>query len=45
MALAVRDALIQEWTNGRAALSTDGIAGAARFRDGLGRHGDFDTIK
>ncbi len=42
--LPVRDALIQEWYNGREALSTDGIAGAARFRDGLGRHGDFDKI-
>lgn len=42
--LAVRDALVQEWYNGREALATDGIAGAARFRDGLGRHGDFDTI-
>ncbi len=42
--LPVRDALIQEWYNGREALSKDGIAGAARFRDGLGRHGDFHAI-
>jgi enoyl-CoA hydratase len=43
--LSVRDALIQEWYNGRDALSRDGIAGAARFRDGLGRHGDFSKIE
>jgi enoyl-CoA hydratase len=42
--LAVRDGLIQEWYNGREALSKDGITGAARFRDGLGRHGDFGNI-
>lgn len=42
--LPVRDALIQEWYNGREALSADGIEGAARFRDGLGRHGDFGKI-
>jgi enoyl-CoA hydratase len=40
----VRDALIQEWYNGREALKKDGIAGTARFRDGLGRHGDFGKI-
>jgi enoyl-CoA hydratase/carnithine racemase len=39
--LSVRDALIQEWYNGREALTKDGVAGAARFKDGLGRHGDF----
>jgi enoyl-CoA hydratase len=43
--LPVRDALIQEWYNGRQALMEDGVAGAGRFRDGLGRHGDFDTIR
>lgn len=42
--LPVRDALIKEWYNGREALVTDGIKGAARFRDGLGRHGDFGKI-
>ena len=40
----VRDALIQEWYNGREALVKDGIEGAGRFRDGLGRHGDFGKI-
>src|SRR5207249_3986785 len=42
--LSVRDALIQEWYNGREALIKDGPAGAARFKDGLGRHGDFSKI-
>ncbi|MFO1153094.1 MAG: crotonase/enoyl-CoA hydratase family protein [Rhodospirillales bacterium] len=42
--LPVRDALIQEWYNGREAVLKDGIEGAGRFRDGLGRHGDFDKI-
>ena len=43
--LSVREALIQEWYNGREALIVDGVAGAARFNDGLGRHGDFDKIR
>ena len=42
--LSVRDALIQEWYNGREALIKDGAAGAARFKNGLGRHGDFTKI-
>ena len=42
--LPVRDALIQEWYNGREALVKDGTAGAARFKSGLGRHGDFEKI-
>lgn len=42
--LTVRDALIQEWYNGREALIKDGAAGAGRFSDGLGRHGDFAKI-
>jgi enoyl-CoA hydratase len=42
--LSVRDALIQEWYNGREALVKDGAAGAARFKNGLGRHGDFSKI-
>jgi enoyl-CoA hydratase len=43
--LSVRDGLIQEWYNGREALTTDGVAGAGRFKDGLGRHGDFSRIR
>jgi enoyl-CoA hydratase len=42
--LSVRDALIQEWYNGREALVKDGAAGALRFKNGLGRHGDFTKI-
>ena len=38
------EALIQEWYNGREALIEDGVAGASRFRDGFGRHGDFVRI-
>ena len=43
--LPVRDALVQEWYNGREALIKDGVAGATRFKGGLGRHGDFRKIR
>jgi enoyl-CoA hydratase len=43
--LSVREVLIQEWYNWREALIKDGVAGAARFRDGFGRHRDFIVIK
>jgi enoyl-CoA hydratase len=43
--LSVREGLTQEWYNGREALIADGVAGAARFKSGLGRHGDFDKIR
>jgi len=43
--LTVREALIQEWYNGREALIADGVAGASRFSEGLGRHGDFARIR
>jgi len=43
--LTIREALIQEWYNGREALIEDGVAGAARFSGGLGRHGDFGKIR
>ena len=42
--LPVRDALVQEWYNGRQALIENGVDGATRFKDGLGRHGDFGKI-
>jgi hypothetical protein len=42
--LSVREALIQEWYNGREALIADGVAGAGRFKSGL-RYGDFDKIR
>jgi enoyl-CoA hydratase len=43
--LGVREALTQEWYNGREALVKDGVAGAARFKGGMGRHGDFAKIR
>jgi enoyl-CoA hydratase len=43
--LTVREGLIQEWYNGREALIEDGVAGATRFKSGLGRHGDFQNIR
>ena len=42
--LGVRQALIQEWYNGREAVIKNGVTGASRFKDGLGRHGDFTKI-
>ena len=42
--LNIRDALENEWYNGREALIKDGINGASRFAGGLGRHGDFKEI-
>jgi enoyl-CoA hydratase len=41
----VREALIQEWYNGREALIEDGVPGARLFKAGLGRHGDFAKIR
>ena len=43
--LNIRDALINEWYNGREALIEDGVDGASRFKSGLGRHGAFKNIK
>jgi enoyl-CoA hydratase len=40
--LPVRDALVQEWRNGLPVLAAEGLAGAARFAGGAGRHGEFD---
>ncbi|MEM7534297.1 MAG: crotonase/enoyl-CoA hydratase family protein [Chloroflexota bacterium] len=40
----VREALRTEWTNGIAAVAQGGVAGAGRFKDGAGRHGDFQKI-
>ena len=42
--LTTREALKIEWANGLAAVRNEGYLGAARFTDGLGRHGDFDDI-
>ena len=41
----MREGLIQEWYNGREALVVDGVAGAARFKAGLGRHGEFAKMR
>ncbi|MBE1282900.1 MAG: crotonase/enoyl-CoA hydratase family protein [Rhodobacteraceae bacterium] len=42
--MSVRDALHHEWQHGCDAITKEGTAGAARFRDGAGRHGDFGNI-
>lgn len=42
--MSVRDALKLEWVNGIDAIRKEGTAGAGRFRDGAGRHGDFGKI-
>lgn len=42
--LSLRDAMVQEWYGGREALLNEGIAGAARFAAGQGRHGTFADV-
>ncbi|MEE8599647.1 crotonase/enoyl-CoA hydratase family protein [Euzebya tangerina] len=42
--MPVRDALRFEWAHGMDAIREEGVAGAARFRDGAGRSGDFVNI-
>ena len=42
--MSVRDAMKLEWSNGLEAIRREGTAGAGRFRDCAGRHGDFDKI-
>ncbi len=42
--LSEHNALVQEWNGGKAVLAEEGIAGAARFASGAGRHGDFSKI-
>lgn len=42
--MATREALRLEWANGIHAVSNEGAAGAGRFKDGAGRHGDFGEI-
>ena len=42
--MPVRDALKVEFANGLDAIRKEGTAGAGRFRDGVGRHGDFNEI-
>ena len=42
--LTVRKALESEWQNSHAIVDAEGIAGAARFADGKGRHGNYEEI-
>jgi enoyl-CoA hydratase len=42
--LTVRAALKQEWVNSIGVVELEGAAGAARFANGAGRHGDFGKI-
>ena len=42
--LPVEQALRIEWENSVHALKAEGLAGAARFTSGKGRHGEFDDI-
>lgn len=42
--LPMRDAMKREWANGVDTVLQEGARGAERFRDGLGRHGDFDGV-
>ncbi len=42
--LPMRDALVQEWYNGKPEIAAGGVAGVGRFAGGAGRHGDFSKI-
>ncbi|WP_170449007.1 crotonase/enoyl-CoA hydratase family protein [Ruegeria arenilitoris] len=42
--MPMHEALKVEWANGLDAIRREGTSGAARFRDGAGRHGDFTDI-
>jgi enoyl-CoA hydratase len=42
--MPIREALEYEWMHGMRAIEQEGIAGAGRFRDGAGRHGDFSKL-
>ncbi len=42
--MPIREAMKLEWANGLEAIRREGTAGAGRFRDGAGRHGDFSKI-
>jgi enoyl-CoA hydratase len=42
--LPVREALESEWQTSAGVVAAEGIAGAARFKGGKGRHGDFSDI-
>jgi enoyl-CoA hydratase len=42
---AVREAMKREWDNGVAVVELEGVNGAGRFADGIGRHGDFSKLE
>ena len=42
--LTIREGMKLEWKNGVDSHAKEGAAGAARFSEGSGRHGDFDNI-
>jgi enoyl-CoA hydratase len=42
--LAERAALEREWSNCSGVFKAEGAAGAARFAEGAGRHGDFGNL-
>jgi enoyl-CoA hydratase/carnithine racemase len=42
--LSLRDAMRQEYEGSLAALRREGVAGATRFAQGKGRHGDYRKI-
>lgn len=42
--LALREAMRFEWRNGVPAFFAEGAAGAKRFAEGKGRHGDFSSL-
>jgi len=42
--LPIREAMRQEYWNGVACLKNEGVAGATRFAEGKGRHGDYADI-
>ena len=39
--LSERDGLINEWRTSQEVVAAEGVAGATRFAEGAGRHGDF----
>ena len=42
--LGLREAMRYEWENGIPSVAAEGRAGAARFAEGKGRHGDFSDL-
>ena len=41
---SVREGLESEWATSAGIVRAEGIAGATRFAEGKGRHGDFSDI-